>query len=59
MEEVMVIEEEIVRERRLQVKVNRETFAWALGFPHAKVVAILPGDDDEHLYVNIMQQLGA
>ena len=52
-----IMDEEEVHEKRIRVKVNRETLALALGFGNATVKAVMGGTDETHLFVDITQQL--
>lgn len=51
-----MVEEEI-HEKRVRVKVNRQTLALALGFDNATVTAVMGGGDETHIFVDITQQL--
>jgi hypothetical protein len=53
--EIMVEEE--IHEKRVRVKVNRQTLALALGFGNATVTAVMGGGDETYIFVDITQQL--
>ena len=52
-----IMDEKEIHEKRVRVKINRETLALAIGFAHATVTAVMGGGDESHIFVDITQQL--